>query len=76
MSDEKKTQLAAEFASAINRLNVDTETATPDYVLAGFAVAAIEAFAFSARERCLWHGLTHKKQPQPPEEQPLAPKWP
>ena len=51
-----RPELSRELASVLNRHNVDTEHGTPDYVLADFLVANLDALLIATDERADWHG--------------------
>ena len=49
-----------ELAALLNRFNFDTESATPDYILARYLVACLNAFSLTASARDTWYGFKER----------------
>jgi hypothetical protein len=52
-----RDELVNDIAAAINRNNAESGSDTPDFILAEFAVASIEAFDAAVRSRDDWYGV-------------------
>ena len=54
MSDE--TEFERELTALINRHSVENGSDTPDYILARYMGACLQAFEVGVRQRELWYG--------------------
>lgn len=63
-----------EIEEAINRCSMENASNTPDFVLAKFLCACLEAFDAGARERETWYGRSYRpgsSAPETPARPPL-----
>jgi hypothetical protein len=52
------SEFRKELASLVNRYSLENGCDTPDFVLAGYLTAALEAFDAAVLERERWYGRT------------------
>ena len=55
MNENTKAALAKDFATAINRHNAEAGSNTPDFILANYLVACLEAFSVGSCAREGWY---------------------
>lgn len=64
-------ELLRDLAAVLNRHNVDSDTSTPDFILAEHLADCIAAYALTIRQRQAWFGV-----PEFPGSALLGPKEP
>ena len=57
-----REHLVMDIASLLNRYNREKASDTPDYILAGYMVAALESFEGACRIRDAWYGQKDKSK--------------
>lgn len=67
------TGLQDEIRAAINRYSAESESNTPDWILADFLMGALDAFDGSIRQRERWYGRNPNASPAAPAESAIAP---
>jgi hypothetical protein len=58
MRIEKRNALQKDFEHCINRNSIENESNTPDFVLAEYLVACVEAWNVGCRARDKWYDVT------------------
>ncbi len=56
LTPEKRDQLKIEFEQSINRLSLENESDTPDFILASYLVTCFENFNLVTKARMAWYG--------------------
>lgn len=71
----ERDALIRDIAAAINRHSAETDSNTPDFILAEVAVRALENFALATRSRDAWYSRdTPRIEPVAPPAEPIASK--
>ena len=58
MPREEKIELEKGIADLINRVSRENDSNTPDFLLAEFMMACLDAFELTSNKREVWYGVT------------------
>ena len=61
-SNHKKELICADLAEVMNRHGLDSNTNTPDYILADYLFGCLAAFSCSTKCRDIWFGGTDRQE--------------
>lgn len=61
LSKDKKAELSSELSKILNRLSIDNELGTPDFILADMITTQIDALVLARKETFRWSGKSLKK---------------
>ena len=69
-----KSRFQAELENLINSLSMENGSNTPDYILARYLVACLDAYNNALTERDQWYAPEEPQEPPPPQEMPALPE--
>lgn len=61
LTREKKAELSSELSKLLNRLSIDNELGTPDFILADMFTSQIDELVLARKKTFVWNGKSLKK---------------
>lgn len=57
LTPEQREELKFEFAGIINKMSLENQSDTPDFILASYLVTCFENFNLVTKARTAWYGV-------------------